>query len=96
MASVALLPDASNSTPTTVTDPELVKAAIKGSITAERLAEGKKIYIQRCTKCHSMKDPANYTVQQWEPILVKMFVNTRLADEHDKTLIREYVIAKSK
>lgn len=96
LASVPLLPEATNSTPSPVTDPELVKASIRSSMTAERLAEGKKIYIQRCTKCHSMKDPANYTVQQWEPILVKMFVRAKLADEHDKTVIRDYVIASSK
>jgi hypothetical protein len=43
-----------------------------------------------------MKDPANYTVQQWELILVKMFVKARLSDEDDKTVIRNYVIANSK
>lgn len=95
-APVPLLPEATNSTPSPETDPELRKAAIKSSMTAERLSEGKKIYIQRCTKCHSMKDPANYTVQQWELILVKMFVKARLSDEDDKTVIRNYVIANSK
>ena len=95
LASVEL-PEATNSTTTPVSDPEMAKAAIMGSITAKRLTDGKKIYIQRCTKCHSMKDPANYTVQQWEPILRKMFVKARLTDEHDKELIRDYVIVRSK
>ncbi|MEP6615146.1 MAG: hypothetical protein ABJA57_01140 [Ginsengibacter sp.] len=65
-------------------------------ITAERLAEGRKIYMQDCTRCHSMKEPSNYTPQQWEPILVKMFVNAKLTDEHEKALIHDYVIARSK
>src|SRR6476469_8733153 len=84
MASVTVSPEAANSIPAPVTDPELVKATIKSSMTAKRMSEGKKIYIQRCTKCHSMKDPANYTVQQWEPVLARMFVRSRLSDEHDK------------
>ena len=86
-------------TTTTVsaTDPEMAKAMMKvPGITAERLTEGQKVYVQDCTKCHALKDPANYTPQQWEPILVKMFANAKLTDEHEKGLIRDYVLAKSK
>jgi hypothetical protein len=43
-----------------------------------------------------MKEPANYTVEQWEPILLRMVVKAELTDEHEKTLIRDYVTAKSK
>ena len=83
--------------PVTPVDPELEKAMIKvPGITAERLAEGQKVYMQDCTRCHAMKDPANYTPIQWEPILVRMFANAKLTDDHEKTLIRDYVMAKSK
>jgi hypothetical protein len=92
---VIILPEAGNLS-SAETDPSLEKATIKNNMTPKRLSEGKKIYIQRCTKCHSMKEPANYTVQQWVPILGKMFVNAKLSDEHDKTLIKNYVIANSK
>jgi hypothetical protein len=86
-------------TTTTVsaTDPVMAKAMMKvPGITSERLAEGQKIYMQDCTKCHAMKEPGNYTPDQWEPILLRMFAKAKISDEHEKTLIRDYVIAKSK
>ena len=90
----------SNMTPVTtvtVADPELAKAIVKvPGMTAERLAEGNKIYIQDCTRCHGMKEPSNFTSAQWEPILLRMFVKAKLTDEHEKAIITDYVMAKSK
>jgi cytochrome c5 len=84
-------------TTVTTTDPEFAKAMVKvPGITSERLIEGNKIYMQDCTRCHAMKEPSNYTPEQWEPILLRMFVKAKLSDEHEKTLIRDYVMAKSK
>jgi hypothetical protein len=97
VAATSTTPVEVSTIPVTPVDPELEKAMIKvPGITAERLAEGQKIYMQDCTRCHAMKDPANYTPLQWEPILVRMFANAKLTDEHEKTLIRDYVMAKSK
>ena len=76
---------------------ELAKAQIKvPGITIEQLSLGKKIYIRDCTGCHALKKPAIYTVEQWQPILKKMFVKAKVADSTERKLIADYVIAKSK
>lgn len=77
--------------------PELQHAQAKiPGITMDRLTSGSKIYAQDCTRCHALKEPANYTIEQWEPILTRMYIKANITDEGEKTLIRDYVIAKSK
>lgn len=78
-------------------NPELLKAQEKvPGITLERFNTGKKMYIRDCSGCHSLKDPTHYTTEQWHPILVRMFVKSKITDTTQKTLITDYVIAKSK
>ncbi len=53
--------------------PELQHAQAKvPGITMDRLTSGSKVYTQNCTACHALKEPANYTMEQWEPILMRM------------------------
>ena len=78
-------------------NPELQHAQAKvPGITMDRLTEGSKVYAQNCAKCHSLKDPANYTMERWDPILKRMFPKAKVTDEAQQNLIRDYVMAKSK
>lgn len=86
----------STSKPETNID-ELSNAQIKvPGITPERLSAGKKFYVMGCSGCHALKNPARYTAGEWEPILQKMFIKSKITDDKEKILIRDYLIAKSK
>ncbi len=77
--------------------PELKSAQAKvPGITMDHLIAGGKIYVQDCTRCHALKEPSDYTKEQWDLILKRMFIKAQIADEKEKTLIRDYVMAKSK
>ena len=65
-------------------------------ITFERLSVGKKLYLQDCSGCHALKNPAHYSAFQWENLLQKMFVKAKIKNEKEKILIREYIMASSK
>lgn len=78
-------------------NPELVYAQAKvPGITIKELTDGKKLYIERCSNCHALKNPADYTSQQWESILVRMTMRAHIYDEAQKLLIRNYLVAHSK
>jgi cytochrome c5 len=77
------------------TELQHAQAKVPG-ITMERLTSGGKVYAQDCARCHSLKEPSNYTMEQWDPILKSMYKKAKLTDENEKTLIRDYVMAKSK
>lgn len=77
--------------------PELQHAQAKvPGITMDRLTAGSKTYIQDCARCHALKEPSNYTMEQWDPILKRMYLKAKITDEGEQTLIRDYVMAKSK
>jgi len=54
------------------------------------------MYIRDCSGCHALKNPVNYTTEQWYPILTRMFVKSKITDSITKDLITDYVISKSK
>ena len=76
---------------------DMAKAAEKvPGITYTEMQEGYKLYLSKCSACHRLHDPAEFTSQKWEPILIKMYVKAKISQEKQKLLIHNYVIAKSK
>lgn len=73
----------------------LAKEKVPG-ITMEQLTLGRKTYTRDCSSCHALKNPAKFTLFQWEPILKRMFVKAKVVDSTERKLIADYVIAKSK
>jgi mono/diheme cytochrome c family protein len=60
-------------------------AAEKLEITAEVIAEGKKLYTTSCADCHSLYEKESFTAEQWKPIVFRMQKNTKLTDlQRDK------------
>jgi len=85
------------STPKPEVNPELLSARAKvPGITLQELADGKKLFVERCSNCHALKNPSDYTPQQWDPILVRMTMKAHISDEGQKLLIRNYLVANSK
>lgn len=52
--------------------------------------EGQKIYSEKCGRCHSLKDPSEYTAKEWIPIMNSMANKARLTDA-EKSSVTAYV-----
>lgn len=71
-----------------VTVPEITR-------TVEEFEQGKLLMSQKCSKCHVLFDPIDYTLDEWEKILKIMIPKARLSEE-DGALVRDYIIAHAK
>ena len=65
-------------------------------ITFERLTGGYRLYKNKCSGCHGLHSPSEYTPDGWNKNLREMFPKAKIFDEPSKTLIRDYLYAKSK
>lgn len=57
-------------------------------IGAGELSEGREEYIEKCSGCHSLKVPSNYTEEEWMPIFKKMSRKAKLTDAENETIWR--------
>jgi cytochrome c5 len=78
-------------------NPELALAKEKVTgMTMDQLKQGSRMYIRKCSGCHALHKPSQFTAQQWHPILMKMFERSKVKDSTTKALITNYLVAKSK
>lgn len=54
------------------------------------LAEGKDLFLNNCAKCHSLKNPNDYTPEKWKPILATMAKRAKISDA-EREKIYNYV-----
>jgi mono/diheme cytochrome c family protein len=64
------------------------------SPTLESLRHGRKLYISRCSNCHTLYAPADYTPESWPAIVEDMRDNAEI-DEAQVRDITRYVAAVS-
>jgi mono/diheme cytochrome c family protein len=57
-----------------------------------QLEAGRRIYLGKCTACHAAEPIRNYTIAQWDPIMVEMAEETNLTAEEDAA-VRAYIRA---
>lgn len=57
---------------------------------SESLAAGKKLYLNKCAKCHKMYDPAKYDDHQWDSWMNKMDKKAKLK-AREKEAVAEYI-----
>jgi len=55
------------------------------------IAEGNKLYLDNCGKCHKLKTVTDYNEEQWSKILPKMAKMSKL-DTIAESKIREYIL----
>ncbi|OYU79405.1 MAG: cytochrome C [Flavobacterium sp. BFFFF1] len=53
-------------------------------------AKGQSLYENNCAKCHKLFAPADFSQQDWRPILARMQKKARL-DDADMGLITNYI-----
>ena len=54
------------------------------------LQEGRTLYIDNCSRCHSLYSPDDFTAATWNNIIAKMAPRTNLS-QSEIELIKEYV-----
>ena len=62
---------------------------------ATTIAAGKDTYIAKCQRCHQLKDPADFTIAQWVPILDNMAGRAHLTDA-EKANVMAYIQINAK
>jgi cytochrome c5 len=51
------------------------------------VADGEKIYQTSCGRCHDLKNPNEYTVNEWRPIMNRMAPKARLNDDQKNNVL---------
>lgn len=65
-------------------------------ITLEKANQGYTIYKNKCSGCHRLHAPSEYTISKWDKSLTEMYLKAKVSSEEEKKLIRDYVFALSK
>jgi hypothetical protein len=45
------------------------------------IQKGNTIFVNRCSRCHGLHDPKEFTAAKWDTILMRMIPRARLSDE---------------
>lgn len=61
----------------------------------DTLLTGRKLYINKCSNCHNLYLPTNYTYSEWQTIMNNM-QNQAKIDDNQKLIITKYLKLKSK
>lgn len=70
---------------------EVVVVEEKSEFPTVDVAEGNKLYLENCGKCHKFKTIANYDEAQWNKIVPKMAAKAKL-DLAQENKILQYVL----
>lgn len=80
---------ANTAAPTTSAASE-IKPAEMARINQPLLDKGRKVFENRCSRCHALKQPGSYEQQKWVQILERMAPKAQL-DETQKAAVLAYV-----
>jgi hypothetical protein len=70
--------------------PDEIKTATTTLTESSTAIAGHETFNAKCGRCHGLKNPSDYTVEQWKPILDKMAPRARL-DSTEKANVFAYV-----
>jgi cytochrome c2 len=68
---------------------------MKNKVQRDSAVIGKTLYENSCARCHSLKDPAKYTMHQWPGLVDKMQKRAKITNEQ-KAIILTYLATKTK
>ena len=71
------------------------KTLIKSAYTKDQLAQGKSICMNKCTDCHDLHEPAEFTVKEWNYIFPGMCRKAKLT-VIDSGLVKAWVMTNAK
>lgn len=65
-------------------------------ITITDLKKGYKVYTINCSGCHRLHDTKEYNAVQWKEIIPEMITRAKLANEKEKEMLTNFLVAKSR
>lgn len=65
-------------------------------VTVDGLAEGRRLYIARCSGCHALYRPGAFPAEAWPPMVSEMAGRARLSPAEADSVIRYLVAASSR
>jgi hypothetical protein len=65
-----------------------ITSAGADGLSPKELADARKLYVAKCTKCHKLYDPAKYGDAEWNGWMVKMSKKAKLKTEQSELLAR--------
>ena len=86
---------AKKSIPASSASPAEEVSEMKKKYNATQIAESKIIFEKHCGECHSLHNPEEFTVKQWDKILPKMSRKSKLTEEQ-AGLLRAWVITNAR
>ncbi|MGH2643075.1 MAG: c-type cytochrome [Chitinophagaceae bacterium] len=60
---------------------------VEPDITLAELQSARKLYAAKCSSCHNLHLPGEYTAIQWPKILDKMQPKARISDDQKKLIL---------
>lgn len=66
---------------------ETLAARLPGA-TVQELAEGRRLYVNRCSGCHHLKSPGEYAPEEWPKEVREMRKKAKLDDEKQALITR--------
>jgi mono/diheme cytochrome c family protein len=75
----------------------VVHAETESPVTFDMLKQGKELFENNCIDCHELEWPLKKVTDRagWEEILTKMANTGAILDQKDRSLVLEYLVAKS-
>lgn len=61
----------------------------------DEVSEGSQLFETNCVRCHKLKNPSDYTAEEWKDIVPRMAVKAKI-DSYTENKILEYVMANAK
>jgi len=68
---------------------------VKSKMTVDSVKTGNELYVNKCSRCHKLKDPAKYTMVQWPGLVNKMQKRSKITDE-EKAILLTYLATEAK
>ncbi len=65
----------------------LLGCAAKNSRSAHEMTEGERLYRANCASCHSLRNPADYTDEQWVKYVAKYGEKLNLSEEKQAKIL---------
>jgi hypothetical protein len=56
-----------------------------------QLEEGRTLYIQKCSGCHTLRLPSEFTEEKWGTIIQEMKMKAKL-DEEESRKVLQYIV----
>lgn len=69
--------------------------ADRAGVSAEKLMNGRTLYINKCGSCHNLHLPEQYTQKQWLKVMPEMQKRAKVTDEESKQII-DFLLVRSK